>query len=269
MKKGFTVTEILITIGIVGVVAALVLPNMVSKINRSTVGITLARAVELTEKGFGDMLNVARENATRVGIDDPASISTLSVLEERFFDLDQQNERITLDRGMLMDRAQSYIGVDDITNDNGIDVYLNNFNVDLSVHTHVLKFKKLNAFLVFDDDSSNDGNIADNPDVVIRKIYFDTNGENPPNTFGEDIFLFGLTDSGHLVPAGSQAYTVNLWDAQSVPVLGSGNDQRTCIGSAIPPAVIGGPFNLVANPSARLSCTARVVRDGWRVTYSY
>lgn len=274
MKKGFTVTEILITIGIVGVVAALVLPNMVSKINRSTVGITLARAVELTEKGFGDMLNVARENATRVGIDDPASISTISSLTVNMLNpQDWQDAHNAIDNFNILESndnhnplsrvIRSYIGIEPVNNNYTLP------NGD--ANAAVFQFKKLNAYLIF-INAGNNNNIADNPDVVIRRIYFDTNGENPPNTFGEDIFLFGLTDSGHLVPAGSQAYTVNLWDDPdhpTVPVLGSDDDQQTCIGSAIPPAVSGGPFNPGDNSSARLSCTARVVRDGWRVNYSY
>ena len=252
MKKGFTVTEILITMGIIGVVAALVLPQMVSKINRSTVGITLARAVELTEKGFADMLSVARENATNAGIDDPASISRLSVMPLRSFDRDAGDGILLLGNGdALMVFSQSYIGVDDITNDNRINGYLDNFaNVNLSANTNILKFKKLNAFMVFDDASNNDNNIADNPDVVIRRIFFDTNGVDAPNAIGEDIFLFGLTDSGHLVPAGTAAYNDNVWNGAIIGML--------CNGNTIP-AVINN----------RLSCAARVVQDGWKVTYSY
>ncbi len=114
MKKGFTLSEILITMGIIGVAAALVFPNLTARINRNTVGITLARTVELTEKGFADMLSVARENATRVGIDDPASISTISVLEVGFLDGNPQNNGNLLDGGGLMQFAQSYIGIDEV-----------------------------------------------------------------------------------------------------------------------------------------------------------
>ncbi len=268
MKKWFTVTEILITIGIVGVVAALVLPQMVSKINRSTVGITLDRAVELHESGFARMINAARENAARVGIDDAASISKLSVLTNNMFNPNVQGNVFVLE-DFLIQYAQSYIGLDHIQPDEYIINLANAgyFANAILNDPAIYRFKKINAFLMFEDEESLDNSqivaISNNPDIVIRKIFFDTNGEAAPNTIGEDICLFGLTDSGHLVPAGSNAYTINLWDApghQSVPVLGTANFPNTCIGSAIPP---------IGNPSARLSCTARVVRDGWRVNYSY
>lgn len=275
MKKGFTIAEILITMGIIGVAAALVLPNMVSKINRNTVGITLSRAVELTEKSFADMLSVARENAANATdfdhgeeLIDPGSISRLSMLQERFFNgvgrnfiLEKQYE--------LIDRASSYIGVDNIDDNVGdySDLLANAglFENGFLVLPTFYKFKKINAYLIFDDDHRNDGNIAeDNPDIVIRRIFFDTNGENAPNEVGEDIFLFGLTDSGHLVPAGSSAYLDNLWDnalggGLSVPILDGNDPNGTCSGTSIP------NNNIIA----RFSCAARVVQDGWRVNYSY
>ena len=274
MKKGFTIAEILITMGIIGVAAALVLPNMVSKINRNTVGITLSRAVELTEKGFADMLSVARENAANATdfnhgeeLIDPGSISRLSMLQKRFFD-GVGGDFILENPYELIDRASSYIGVDNIDDNVGdySDLLANAglFANGFLLQPTFFKLKKINAYLIFDDDGTNDVNIADDPDIVIRRIFFDTNGENAPNEVGEDIFLFGLTDSGHLVPAGSSAYLDNLWDnalggGLSVPILDGNDPNGTCSGTSIP------NNNIIA----RLSCAARVVQDGWRVNYSY
>ncbi len=257
MKKGFTLSEILITMGIIGVAAALVFPNLTARINRNTVGITLARTVELTEKGFADMLSVARENATRVGIDDPASISTISVLEVGFLDGNPQNNGNLLDGGGLMQFAQSYIGIDEVPIGSNEYQDYELWNIQNLTNPSMYKFKKYKAYLIFDDDIV--GNIGDNPDIVIRNIFFDTNGSDAPNAIGEDIFLFGLTDSGHLVPAGSSAYNHNVWVQNGGDLIG-----MQCNGDTIP-----NDDDDNVRLLARLSCAARVVQDGWKVNYSY
>ncbi len=288
MKKGFTVTEILITMGIVGIVAALAIPNMVSKINRSTVGISLARAVELTEEGFANMLSAARENVATLnasaGSDiDPASISTISSLTINMFDLNNlQNGDNSLigDFGSLIPLIGSYIGADDITDNDEIIDYttelaLANNAVNLFYNPNhpiadprFFKFKKINAYLIFDrQDRFNDDRITGDPNLVIRRIYIDANGAAAPNEPGKDIFLFGLTDSGHLVPAGSVAYGARR-DSNNNIVFNNifrEDIQMMCGGSSIPTQ------NLFINDlmGALLSCTTRVVEDGWRVNYSY
>ena len=257
MKKGFTLTEILITMGIIGVVAALAVPNISAKINRNTIGVTLARAVELTETGIASMMNVARENAGQFGID-PGSVSTISTIEQRFLNPNIVNNGDNLIiSDVVIFLSKSYLGLD-VDNSYEVPNFINDPDgVDLVTY----RFKKNNIVLmeqIGDTERLDANNINTDPDTVIMRIYFDINGANNPNELGKDIFLFGLTDSGHLVPAGSQAYNHNTWN-----VNGNNNLAMTCNGDTIPNG------NDANGNDRRLSCAARVVQDGWRVNYSF
>ena len=50
-KKGFTLAEVLITLAIIGIVAAMVLPALFSNGKNAANSIALARAVELLQDG--------------------------------------------------------------------------------------------------------------------------------------------------------------------------------------------------------------------------
>ena len=248
MKKGFTLSEILITIGIVGVVSAIVVPNISAKITRNTIGSSLARAVELTETGMANIIQTANDRT------DEANISTLSALRRSDFGgnnnvlLVLQNNRDTL----LGDLTISYTNLQTATPPNGYD----------NRNGNVYQFKKVKSYLIYVPNAVNLTSFVDRngitravePNEVIRNVFLDANGADQPNELGKDIFLFGLTDSGHLVPAGSQAYNNNIWN---------GSIQMNCGGDTIPTG------NDANGNDMRLSCAARVVNDGYKINYNY
>ena len=49
MKKGFTLAEVLITLAIIGVVAALTIPSLVTRVQKANIGPTLAKVVNTLE----------------------------------------------------------------------------------------------------------------------------------------------------------------------------------------------------------------------------
>ena len=62
MKKGFTLAEVLITLGIIGIVAALTIPNLIGNYEKYITVVKLKRAYsiisQVTERGvaeYGDM----------------------------------------------------------------------------------------------------------------------------------------------------------------------------------------------------------------------
>jgi prepilin-type N-terminal cleavage/methylation domain-containing protein len=56
-KQGFTLAEVLITLGIIGVVAALTLPSLISNTADAEIGPKLAKAVSMFEQANGNLLN--------------------------------------------------------------------------------------------------------------------------------------------------------------------------------------------------------------------
>ena len=78
MKKfGFTLAEILVTLGVIGIVAALTVPQLVQNINKAHIGPTLQRVVSTIETANIDIL---REN----GVDD---LQTIAQTPEEYFRL--------------------------------------------------------------------------------------------------------------------------------------------------------------------------------------
>ena len=61
-KKGFTLAEVLVSMAIVGIVAALVMPALYNNSKKSAMGASLASSVELLQNG---MKNIFTETTSR------------------------------------------------------------------------------------------------------------------------------------------------------------------------------------------------------------
>ena len=61
MKKAFTLTELLVALGIAGVIAAIIVPQLIKNIQKQTSGPALGRAVYQTELGCQNLIQ--EENA--------------------------------------------------------------------------------------------------------------------------------------------------------------------------------------------------------------
>lgn len=97
IKKGFTLGEVLITLGVVGIVAAITIPMLNSSVSQKTIGPALAKAV--------NNLKVATKNA---------------LIQERKITLDEINPNIILVldsqmNGMVSDDESTFYGRDGIT----------------------------------------------------------------------------------------------------------------------------------------------------------
>ncbi len=70
-KKGFTLTEVLITLGIIGVIAALTIPQLYNNTSNAHLGAQLANAVSTLENGIGLYLyDEGVRNLAQLGADD-------------------------------------------------------------------------------------------------------------------------------------------------------------------------------------------------------
>ena len=119
-----------------------------------------------------------------------------------------------------------------------ISAFAGNLDTNLKSLYTAYKFNKLNAIVAFQNKT---GTTTSN-DSIISRVIIDANGAAKPNTFGKDVFIFGLTNSGTLIPAGTQKYAD--FDSK-IPADG-------CSGSS------------VGNGTA---CAARVMADKWEIKY--
>ena len=183
MKKiGFTLAEILITLTIVGVVAAITLPTLMSDTTSTQIGPKLAKAVAMFEQANETLLS---ENSidtltdggyTKVE-DETAYGNELSkYLKISKIDYHTETGKSYASHGPNSTSGTAYLAKDGI-------VYI------ISTDT------------VWEKTSSTGyKNIAGN-------VWIDINGVANPNIMATDVFAFLLMDDGSLVPLGSSMFT--------------------------------------------------------------
>lgn len=233
-KKGYTLLEVLVCIAIVGIVAALTVPSLVNKTSKSTLGATLARTFELTQIGMTNIIQEANRNS-----EDGNSVVGLSAIQKKDIGLD--GEDYIMDDDNYGNLLRGYFDIDEfegyapanIKDYTGADI-----NEAISADLNAFRFKKLNSAVIFQKAQNLDN--ADR-DTIVARVIIDANGVAAPNRFGEDVFLFGLTNSGTLIPAGSRQY----FDF----------DNNVAVDACADTAGNG------------LACAARVMADKWEIKY--
>lgn len=236
-KKGYTLAEVLVCIAIVGIIAALIVPSLVNKTNKSTLGATLARTVELTQTGMTNIIQEANRNS-----EDGNSVVGLSAIQKKDIGLEgDDSDDYIMDDDNYGSLLRSYFDTedfDDYTTANIKDYTGANPNNAILSDLNAFRFKKLNSAVIFQKAQNLDN--ADK-DTIIARVIIDANGIAAPNRFGEDVFLFGLTNSGVLIPAGSKQYydfDDNVAEDACADEVGDG-----------------------------LACAARVMADKWEIKY--
>lgn len=215
LKRGFTLNELLITLAIIGVVAALVMPGITHYVNSTTSAKNIARAYELVQNGMNNILVYAGENS------DGAAITTLAGIQVKDITKDNNDNNWLLeadDGKAIFSRTLGLIGAHSVDNAYLADVktYAND---DISTvyegfsNWDAYKFAKSNGYIIVQPIDGNLDNLDDqDDDTVLTRIFIDANGDKEPNVIGRDIFLFGLANNGHLVAAGTAAYNDNIFN---------------------------------------------------------
>ena len=240
-KKGFTLIEALLALTIVGIVAALIIPQFTDSINKKVSGITLGRAVNQIELGLQNIINAANENPNNNG----SHVDTLSLIT--IDDILENGVQTPLIYGnTIFEDLTSFLGIQKLP-DNIMSDYRTRAGSALNgFYTGTFySFDKLQAYIIFFQPFEFGFNINYDKDSIFATVVIDTNGPARPNLRGRDLFLFGITNGGKLIPAGSQIAISSQFGAlRSTPLAENG-----C------PNVNG------------FSCTARVVEDGYKIEY--
>lgn len=191
-KNGFTLAEVLVTMGVIGVISAMVVPQVVTNVEKNKAGLTLARAVEQIELGCQGYIMEDVDGQTLVSIKAGSSATTSSARAnkmKKFIDLKSEEVKKSL-----------YVKAED--------------TISLS---------------------SSD---TDEADKRVIAFSIDINGTaKGQNQYGRDKFLFYLNNSCKMIPHGLD----NNLEYKTKCANGNFTDGKTC--------------------------AARVVRDGYKITY--
>lgn len=180
MKRAFTLAEVLITLGIIGVVAALVLPNAINGYKRKQLEVQFKKTASLidqailntkTEMGIDDFKDIISSNQNNKTALDAEFIEINEVFEKQFKYVKKSHN---IDSGKV--QHQEFFGQNRI--------YCNHFWLAESISQEAFYFYTL-------PDGSIISSIDYSPRLKEIHIAVDTNGVKGPNRRGYDIFLYG------------------------------------------------------------------------------
>lgn len=246
-KIGFTLTEVLVAMGLLGVIGAMLIPQVVTNTQKNEAGALLGNATEQISLGVRNLIMHANETSI-----DGSLFDTYDGIKRRDLfgastsnpDTEIRGEHLFSDGGAffsttaLSETETSSYSVKDFSGNTS-----NDFTTAINANT-TKKFKnsKNNMYYMVIPLET----VAQDVDTITDVIVVDVNGADNPNRIGKDVFMFGLTANGSMVPAGSQVFL------DSVPSV------------AVPTMENGCTNNNISNG---LSCTARIVKDGFKIKY--
>lgn len=253
----FTLAEILISIGIIGVVAAITMPALIKNYQKYIFINQLKTSTSIIEKGLKNI--IAQDGVTKLSetkmISDLGSTTnnTVEVLENylpKYFKILRTGKYVT--PGI----RKAILGKEKVVD----------------------RRNRLNWLLSYWIGSTNyawsgEGLTVHLQNGIIMNIYFqttpgvfsmgtvtvDVNGDKAPNTWGRDTFMFVFTDEGNLIPIGSKKYArlrsqaETEEDALNSSYYWKSSGQFSC--------------DPETNGSWGTGCAGRIIDDNWEMNY--
>ena len=171
-KKAFTLAEVLITLAIIGIVAALTIPTLLNNYNDKVLETRYKKAVNIMTNGFKLMMS-----------------------NEQVFDVKDLAIMQCSDIDCYLDE---YKKVFKIVRDNSSPDIIQTFGEEYTINNQKISFagnEKYAPIFQTADGISYMG-MPQNGEIM---FYADLNGRSEPNTFGKDMFVFSLSGNGLLI----------------------------------------------------------------------
>ena len=176
--KGFTLAEVLITLGIIGVVAAMTMPALIANYQKKVLETKfkkayseISQATELLKvKEDINVFEYAKANSSQKALDKlMTQIKGASVLEGS---------------SSFSNFTKYFYSPKSVDKKHSVGYYCDATNV----------YRGSNGIFYSMDDRPGSSSIVD------PKLCIDTNGASLPNSLGYDLFVFTFTQDGNLVP---------------------------------------------------------------------
>ena len=180
--KAFTLAEVLITLGIIGVVAAMTIPTLVKNYQKQVLVTQLKKSVTTLENGFKKMM-----------ADDEVDNFFDTTLYQQLGD----NHCLSVGYTSLEANDSCKLFIDGLKN------YFNIIDIGKVSSNYKWNFRDGSNF----DDKSQDDfiKLADGTSFFINFIHnygnyisIDINGSKGPNAYGRDVFDFVILGNGHI-----------------------------------------------------------------------
>jgi len=203
MKKAFTLSEVLITLGIIGIVAAMTMPMLLANSREKEMVSRLKKAYSNVSQAFQRTIVVNNTpnywNLRQEG--DPSGAISIQDKISEYFIVSKDCQA----NGGCWPNAE-------IIKLDGTSTGLN-FGSDTSFATFRIADGTLYAFRVLSADCDADFGNMGALKKVCAEMYIDINGERRPNIMGYDVFKFYIVKNG-IYPAGLSSDTETSFEEE-------------------------------------------------------
>ena len=232
----FTLAEVLITLGIIGVVAALTLPALINNYQKSKVESQLKKSYSVLEQ----TIKMAENDYG--SINDWAEWNNSEEILNKYFLPYLKGAKVYGPAG-ISTKAMCYDANSKKFSNDKVGDYLYNWfdgvfmSTPLDANTSSIKLIDGTCIGV------NGTNIT-YPQYYSKNFFIDVNGSNKlPNMAGKDLFFFYINSNGFIKPYGDN------WGLERIS---SATENNAC--------------NLKA-PLGGFACAARIMAEGWKINY--
>lgn len=193
-KKGFTLAELLVTLGIIGVVAAMTLPTLIgaveerileSKTKNAMSKISQAATTYMANNGLyslSSLYDCYEGNSKKYCTNE--KIPTIQKMIETTMKISQKCEKAQdCFPETFMDETGKNYNIDEIIDDEGSTTYkfLDNYTINITLNNEDVTVDGLDIFGQF---------------RILT--WLDVNGKSSPNVVGEDIWFFDIDEVGNI-----------------------------------------------------------------------
>ena len=258
-KQAFTLAEVLITLGIIGVVAAMTIPTLIQNYQKKVWTTQLQKTVSMLENGF--KLAMAEDEVME--LENTKLIQSMgengsSQDNDAFFNELKKYFKIIKIKESGFDEYGGYkslsgkdlLGYGDGLS-NGI-YFADGSLLILGTYSHI---NKRNT-----EDCNNIKLLGGNVCEMFNSDYFDidVNGDKGPNQFGRDRFRFELGNNGKLYPLGGKDFALFV---DQIELSNSGSYWKS---SHVNSSYKCDPKDKDAEG---FYCAARIIENGWKMDY--
>ena len=238
-KIAFTLAEILITLGIIGVVASLTLPSVIQNYKKQVTVNQLKKAYstlgQVAQKAFADNGPAGFEAGAELKGDDvKAFFDTYWLPYFKGVEVYPIKKKPNLNNseGNCKD---CYLCLNGVLADTHIYTTYDAGRIFFSTADGMTYFVYMITWV--NDKYDENGNLISQDGVYMsdQLVYVDVNGIKPPNTFGKDVFVFNIDFNNGVVRP--KSYNFNQADID--------HDCKTY----------------------GISCATKIMREGWKINY--
>lgn len=194
-NKAFTLTELLIALGIIGAIAAMSIPSLMSSINNRILTNQLKSMVGSLQQLASDQLITQKtKDLSGTDFNDPEAL-----ISDGYFAVSKVCSSTAAAQDCWKTSGTSAIKYRNITSKTATDVNGPNYKSAILKNGAVIGYKKPGLVLT----------TAGATDVILGEFCFDVNGNDYPNIVGRDYFCVNVTKKGKIVDTLSTSVSTN------------------------------------------------------------